>query len=114
MTSSEGSGLPAAPQPWRADLVAPVIFWVPSIAGSGLEFYSGARIPEWSGNLFVGALKEQRLVRLRIENGRVAGEEHLLTDRGQRVRDVREGPDGALYLVTDESDGELWKISPRP
>jgi glucose/arabinose dehydrogenase len=61
----------------------------------------------------VGALKEQRLVRLVIEGDRVTGEEHLLADRGQRVRDVRQGPDGALYVVTDESDGELWKIVPR-
>ena len=61
----------------------------------------------------MGALKEQRLVRLKIEDNKVVGEEHLLTDRGQRVRDVRQGPDGALYLVTDERDGELWKIVPR-
>jgi glucose/arabinose dehydrogenase len=58
-------------------------------------------------------LREKRLVRLTIENGRVTGEEHLLKDRGQRIRDVRQGPDGALYVVTDESNGELWKIVPR-
>jgi len=52
-------------------------------------------------------------VRLVIENGRVTGEEHLLADRGKRVRDVREGRDGALYLVTDEDDGEVWRLSPR-
>ena len=56
---------------------------------------------------------QQRLVRLIIENDRVTGEEHLLVDRGQRVRDVRQGPDGALYIVTDEGNGELWRIAPR-
>ena len=91
----------------------PVYYWDPVIAPSGAQFYSGNAFPEWRGNLFVGALREQRLVRLRIENNKVTGEEHLLTDRGQRIRDVRQGPDGALYLVTDESDGELLKIVPK-
>jgi glucose/arabinose dehydrogenase len=91
----------------------PVYYWDPVIAPSGAQFYSGDAFPTWRGNLFVGALKEMRLVRLRIENGRVTGEEHLLTERGQRVRDVRQGPDGALYLVTDQDNGELWKIAPR-
>jgi glucose/arabinose dehydrogenase len=58
-------------------------------------------------------MKDKMLVRLTLENDRVTGEEHLLTDRKQRVRDVRQGPDGALYLVTDQKNGELWKIAPR-
>ena len=58
-------------------------------------------------------MKDHKLVRLVIDNNRVTGEEHLLTDRGQRVRDVRQGPDGALYVVTDEDKGELWRIAPR-
>lgn len=91
----------------------PVYYWDPVIAPSGAQFYSGKLFPEWQGNLFVGALKEQRLVRLKIENNQVTGEEHLLTDRHQRIRDVKQGPDGALYLVTDETDGELWKIVPK-
>jgi aldose sugar dehydrogenase len=91
----------------------PVYYWDPVIAPSGAQFYSGKAFPAWRGNLFVGALREQRLVRLVLEDGRVTGEEHLLTERGQRVRDVREGPDGLLYLVTDEQDGEVWKIAPR-
>jgi glucose/arabinose dehydrogenase len=66
--------------------------------------------PAWQGSLFIGSLKEKRLVRLTLANNRVTGEEHLLIDRGQRVRDVRQGPDGALYLVTDEANGELWKV----
>ena len=90
----------------------PVYYWDPVIAPSGAEFYSGDAFPEWQGSLFIGGMKDMRLVRLELENDRVTGEEHLLTDRGQRVRDVREGPDGALYIVTDEPNGELWKIAP--
>jgi len=91
----------------------PVYYWDPVIAPSGMQFYTGDAFPAWRGNLFVGALVEKRLVRLVLEGNRVVGEEHLLTDRGQRVRDVRQGPDGALYVVTDERAGELWKITPR-
>ncbi len=90
----------------------PVYYWDPVIAPSGAQVYSGSAFPAWRGSLFVGALREMRLVRLALANGRVAGEEHLLSDRGQRVRDVRQGPDGALYVVTDQQDGELWKIEP--
>jgi aldose sugar dehydrogenase len=91
----------------------PVYYWDPVIAPSGAQFYTGDAFPAWRGSLFVGALVEKRLVRLVIKENRVVGEEHLLTDRGQRVRDVRQGPDGALYVVTDEADGELWRITPR-
>ncbi len=91
----------------------PVYYWDPVIAPSGAEFYSGSAFPEWRGSLFVGALKERRLVRLVLENDRVVGEEHLLVDRGRRVREMRQGPDGALYVVTDERNGELWRIAPR-
>ncbi|HEX6100189.1 MAG TPA: PQQ-dependent sugar dehydrogenase, partial [Thermoanaerobaculia bacterium] len=97
----------------RAGFVDPVYYWDPVIAPSGAQFYTGDAFPAWRGSLFVGALKEQRLVRLKIENDRVTGEEHLLADRGQRIRDVRQGFDGLLYVVTDEDDGELWKIVPK-
>jgi glucose/arabinose dehydrogenase len=97
----------------REGYVQPVYYWDPVIAPSGMQFYTGEAFPAWRGSLFVGALVEERLVRLVIEDGRVTGEEHLLTERGQRIRDVRQGPDGALYVVTDESDGELWKITPK-
>jgi aldose sugar dehydrogenase len=96
----------------KAGFEQPVYYWDPVIAPSGAQFYTGSAFPEWKGNLFVGGMKDQRLVRLRIENGKVTGEEHLLTERGQRIRDVRQGPDGALYIVTDQTNGELWKISP--
>lgn len=97
----------------REGFEQPIYYWDPVIAPSGAQFYSGDAFPAWRGSLFVGALREKRLVRLVIEGNRVKGEEHLLTDRSQRVRDVRQGPDGALYVVTDETNGELWKISPR-
>jgi glucose/arabinose dehydrogenase len=90
-----------------------VYYWDPVIAPSGAQFYTGSAFPAWRGSLFIGGLASMRLVRLVIENGRVTGEEHLLTDRNKRIRDVRQGPDGALYLVTDEQNGELWKIVPR-
>ncbi len=91
----------------------PVYYWDPVIAPSGAQFHSGKAFPAWKGSLFVGGLREQALVRLVLENDRVVGEERLLADRRQRVRDVREGPDGSLYVVTDQSDGELWKITPK-
>jgi glucose/arabinose dehydrogenase len=97
----------------RPEFEQPVYYWDPVIAPSGAQFYTGDAFPAWRGNLFIGSLKEKRLVRLKIENRRVTGEEHLLIDRNQRVRDVRQGPDGALYLVTDQQNGELWKITPR-
>ncbi|GIV62418.1 MAG: glucose dehydrogenase [Rhodothermaceae bacterium] len=92
-------------------LEQPVYFWDPVIAPSGAQFYDGAAFPAWQGSLFIGALRGMRLVRLVIEDDRVTGEEHLLTDRNQRIRDVRQGPDGRLYLVTDE--GQLLKLTPR-
>jgi glucose/arabinose dehydrogenase len=97
----------------RAGMISPVYYWDPVIAPSGAEFYRGEAFPAWKGNLFVGALKETRLVRLVIENDRVVGEEHLLAERGRRIRDVREGVDGALYVVTDEPRGELWRLAPK-
>ncbi len=102
-----GEGLTARP-----GLEQPVYYWDPVIAPSGAVFYRGGAFPEWRGNLFVGALRDTRLVRLVLENDRVTGEEHLLVERGKRIRDVAEGPDGFLYVVTDEQDGELWRIAP--
>ncbi len=110
----EYSGLPirgAATD--RPGYEQPRYYWDPVIAPSGAQVYSGDAFPAWRGSLFIGALKERRLVRLVLENGKVTGEEHLFVDRGRRIRDVRQGPDGALYIVTDETDGELWKLVPR-
>jgi glucose/arabinose dehydrogenase len=97
----------------RAGFEQPVYYWDPVIAPSGAQFYTGNAFPAWRGNLFIGGLESRRLVRLVIDNDRVTGEEHLLVDRRQRVRDVRQGPDGALYVVTDQENGEVWRIAPR-
>ena len=109
----EYSGSPLPGPTARAGTEQPVYYWDAVIAPSGAQFYTGDAFPAWRGNLFIGALKEQRLVRLSIQNGRVTGEEHLLADRRRRIRDVKQGPDGALYVVTDDTSGELWRISPR-
>ncbi len=91
----------------------PVYYWDPVIAPSGMQVYTGTAFPAWRGSIFIGGLASQKLVRLVIRDNRVVGEEHLLADRGQRIRDVRQGSDGALYVVTDESNGELWRITPK-
>jgi glucose/arabinose dehydrogenase len=113
-------GKKASPTPWREDMEAPELFWVPSITTSGMTFYTGDRFPAWKGNLFVGSMTVGRLPRTghieRIvfnENGEQR-RESLLTDLRQRVRDIRQGPDGLLYLITDENAGALLKIEPAP
>jgi glucose/arabinose dehydrogenase len=90
-----------------------VYYWDPVIAPSGMQFYTGDAFPAWKGSVFIGGLRQSRLVRLTLENNRVTGEEHLLASRGQRIRDVRQGQDGALYIVTDQQNGELWRVAPR-
>lgn len=97
----------------KAGLEQPVYYWDPVIAPSGMQYYTGAAFPAWRGNIFVGGLATEKLVRLVIKDNRVVGEENLLTDRGARIRDVRQGFDGNLYVVTDEGDGELLKIAPK-
>jgi glucose/arabinose dehydrogenase len=86
--------------------------YVPSIAPSGMAFYSGKRFPEWQGDLFLGALAGTHLNRLEVKDGKVVAEERLLVDLGERIRDVRSGPDGNLYLLTDSEDGRLIRIAP--
>ncbi|WP_298830334.1 PQQ-dependent sugar dehydrogenase [uncultured Piscinibacter sp.] len=88
----------------------PLKVWVPSIAPSGMAFLTSERYPGWKGSLFVGALKARVLVRLGLDGGRVIAEERLLEDLGERIRDVRQGPDGWLYLVTDGSDGRVLRL----
>ena len=90
----------------------PLHYWDPSIAPSGMAFYTGDEFAQWQGDLFVGALKMRKLVRLRIKDEKVTEEEDLLTDLGERIRDVRMGPDGALWLLTDSSDGKVYRIRP--
>ena len=88
----------------------PVYYWVPSIAPSGMAFYTGDLFPDWRGSLLVGALAGQALHRLVLDGDRIVAEEVLLKDRGQRIRDVRQGPDGAVWLLTDAPDGSVLRI----
>jgi glucose/arabinose dehydrogenase len=93
------------------EFARPVWQWTPSIAPSGMAFYAGDAIPEWEGDIFVGALAGTMLVRLELDGDRVTGEERMLEDLGWRIRDVAVGPDEALYLLTDESDGGILRIT---
>ena len=95
----------------KAGMEQPVHYWVPSIAPSGMAFYNATRFPAWQGNLFVGSLKFGKLVRLQLKGDKVESEQRF--DIGRRVRDVRVGPDGYLYLLTDESNGQILRVGPR-
>lgn len=93
--------------------VQPNYYWDPAIAPAGIAFYDAPLVPEWRSNLFVAALGGKHLVRLALKDGKVSGEERLLLENNQRVRDVKQGPDGALWAVTDEQDGRLIRLAPR-
>jgi aldose sugar dehydrogenase len=93
-------------------LAAPLWHWTPSIAPSGMAFYSGDLMPTWKGSLFNGALKFALLSRLQLKGDKAVKEERLLQDLRERIRDVRQGPDGALYLLTDNSSGRILRIVP--
>jgi glucose/arabinose dehydrogenase len=103
---------------WRADLEAPFMYWVPSIAVSGMSFYTGDKFSNWKGNAFVGSMFEGRtratghLQRITFEQGHPIQREPMLTELHQRIRDVRVGPDGLLYVLTDENPGVVLKIEP--
>jgi aldose sugar dehydrogenase len=90
----------------------PLKYWVPSFAPSGMTFYTGDLFPAWRGNMFVGALAGQMLVRLEINGEKVGQEERLLQNLRERIRDVRQGPDGALYLATDNANGRILRVPP--
>ena len=90
----------------------PVVYWVPSIAPSGMAFYDGDAFPEWQGDLFVGALAGRHLRRLELDGDEVVDQEGLLVGLGERIRDVRTGPDGYLYVLTDSSNGLLLRLKP--
>ncbi len=96
----------------RAGMEQALHVWVPSIAPSGMAFYDASAFPAWRGSLLVGALRGQTLVRLTLQGNTVVAEERLLTQQVGRIRDVRVGPDGWVYLLTDSSDGELIRLKP--
>jgi glucose/arabinose dehydrogenase len=88
----------------------PLHVWVPSIAPSGMAFYTGDKFPNWKGNILIGALRDEMLVRLEINGEKVVREERLIKGQIGRIRDVRVGPDGFVYLVTDERDGLVVRL----
>jgi glucose/arabinose dehydrogenase len=96
----------------KAGMEQPLKYWVPSIAPSGMTFYTGNLFAPWRGSLFVGALAGQVLVRLEVDGDKVVKEERLLQQLRERIRDVREGPDGALWLATDSSSGRILRLAP--
>jgi len=96
----------------KLGMVQPLQVWVPSIAPSGMAFVSGSQFPQWQGNLLVGALRDQMLVRLTLEGEKVLSEERLFQGQFGRIRDVRIGPDGLVYLLTDEAQGAMLRLEP--
>jgi glucose/arabinose dehydrogenase len=107
------SGAYVSPYTQRAGLEQPVLYWTPSIAPSGLAVYRGDKFPAWRGDLFVGALAFRHLRRVHLdERGNVVNQEELLNDLHWRIRDVRAGPDGYLYVCTDEDDGRVLRLEP--
>jgi glucose/arabinose dehydrogenase len=96
----------------KPGMVQPLHLWVPSIAPSGMAFVSGSKFPQWTGDLLVGALRDQMLVRLELDGEKVVREERLLRGIVGRIRDVRMGPDGLVYLLTDDAEGALLRLEP--
>jgi glucose/arabinose dehydrogenase len=112
---TEYSGMKISDRTEAPGMESPMHHWVPSIATSGLAFYTGKSIPQWQGNVFVGGLKSGELSRLVMRDGKIASEERLFgRELDQRIRAVVNGPDGALYLLTDEADGWLLRVSAAP
>ncbi len=95
----------------KPGLEQPLYYWDPIIAPSGMTFYTGSMFPAWKDSLFIGGLRTQALIRLTLDGERIVGEERLLLDLKERIRDVRQGPDGALYLLTDNEAGRVLKVS---
>jgi glucose/arabinose dehydrogenase len=96
----------------RPGMEQPLVYWVPSIGPSGMTVYTGDRFPRWKGNLFVGATAGTHLRRIVFDGTRVVREERLLRPLGRRIRDVRQGPDGLLYILTDETQGAVIRLEP--
>jgi aldose sugar dehydrogenase len=97
----------------RDGMEQPIYHWTPSIAPSGMAFYTGDKFPGWQGNLFVGALAGRHLARLVLDGETIVAEERLLTELGERIRDVRQGPDGFLYVLTDSPNGRILRLRPK-
>lgn len=107
-----GTGTKIGEGTHKAGMAQPIYKWVPSIAPSGMAFYSGDKFPAWRGDLFVGSLKFSLLVRLDVRGDEIVAEERLFEGEYGRIRDVVAGPDGYLYLLTDSGDGKLLRVMP--
>lgn len=110
--SMDYTGAIISPYQEKEGMEQPLLFWTPSIAPAGMAVYNGDAFPGWRDNLFVAALAEQSIRRLTIKNGAVVDQEVMFTDLGSRMRDVRAGPDGYLYLLTDKADGQVIRVKP--
>jgi glucose/arabinose dehydrogenase len=111
----DAAGRPDASTMYLPGMEPPVLFWSPTVAPAGITFYNGDRFPKWKGSLFVGIMKSQRLERIALnDKGWVKRREWLLDDLKQRVRDVRQSPDGLLYVLTDEDAGAVLRLEPLP
>lgn len=108
-----GRPIPEAKGSTAEGMETPVFHWEASPAISGMAFYDANRFPAWDHSLFIGALKDQSLIRLKVDGSRITEKERLLKARNERIRDVRVGPDGYVYVLTDESDGKLLKLGLR-
>src|SRR5690606_2363495 len=104
--SGDPIGTPVIQQ--KDGMEQPVYYWDPVLSPSGTTFYTGNKIPEWENSLFITGLNSHHIARIVLENNRVSGEERILDNEGQRFRDITQGTDGALYVVTDQ--GRLYKI----
>ena len=103
-------GTPIPKPPTRPDLAQPIYYWNPVISPSGMAFYTGDTFPAWRGSLLIGGLSAQGIVRLTLDGQHVTGEERI--PLGARIRDVRQGPDGAVYALTDQRDGRILRLAP--
>jgi glucose/arabinose dehydrogenase len=106
------SGEPIPKPPSRPDLAPPAYYWNPAISPSGISFYTGDLFPAWRGSLLLGGLSSQALIRAAVDGNRVTGEERIPLNA--RIRDVKPGPDGAIYLLTDKDSGEILRLTPAP
>jgi glucose/arabinose dehydrogenase len=96
----------------KPGLEQPAFYWDPSIAPSGMAFYTGDKFPAWRGSILVGALAGKLVARLETSGSKVTGEERMLQNLGERIRDVRQGPDGFVYLLTDSAQGRILRMKP--
>lgn len=108
-----GDPVPGSQGGEAPNTVQPQFYWKVSPAVSGMTFYQSDRFPTWKNSLFIGALKDKSLIHLTVDGEKVTEHSRLLKDRGERIRDVRTGPDGYLYVLTDEAEGKLLKIAPK-